>query len=340
MARRKRLDTTLPPAEPASQRTPVSRPPIAEVAGQTASAGERALAMAEEAGHLIRALPLDAIEVNHLHRDRTATTKEDFAALLMSIEAHGQRTAIEVLERQGAAPDEPPYGLISGWRRLTALQDLAQKHPDDPRYATVKAIVRAPADLAEAYLAMVEENEIRADISYFERAQAVRGAVAAGAFADERTALNTLFAAGSKTRRSKIRSFLEIVDHCRALLSFPEAMGERQGLRLAEAIRAGQGGQIARAIGPDRFETPAEEVAALARILDNLSRPTGPDRSNRDRLPPVKPAGRRALTPEVSMRLTATAKGTKIELEGVDLTARQDALMRALRAVLAEEEAG
>jgi ParB-like chromosome segregation protein Spo0J len=35
---------------------------------------------------------------------------------------------------------------------------------------TVKAIITAPREVSDAYVAMIEKNEIRVDLSYFERA--------------------------------------------------------------------------------------------------------------------------------------------------------------------------
>jgi ParB family chromosome partitioning protein len=78
-------------------------------------------------------------------------------ALKASLAARGQQTPIEVVELV-----EGRYGLISGWRRLHALRANGAK--------TVKAIITAPREVSDAYVAMIEKNEIRVDLSYFERA--------------------------------------------------------------------------------------------------------------------------------------------------------------------------
>ena len=53
---------------------------------------------------------------------------------------------------------------------------------------------------------MVEENEIRADLSFFERARIVRRAVEGGVFGSEKQALQSLFSAASYAKRSKIKT--------------------------------------------------------------------------------------------------------------------------------------
>ena len=66
-------------------------------------------------GRLVERLPLAAVETDHLLRDRIETDEEEMGHLVASIQAHGQRTPIEVTE---LAPGR--YGLISGWRRIKA----------------------------------------------------------------------------------------------------------------------------------------------------------------------------------------------------------------------------
>jgi ParB family chromosome partitioning protein len=116
MAKRKRLSPALfPPIsgpETGSNRPnrPVethSRPPIAQVAGETAEHAAfaevaRTLTEAREEGRLIQRLPLDGIETGHLVRDRMAFDEAEMAALVTSLRARGQQVPIEVVAR-GAA---------------------------------------------------------------------------------------------------------------------------------------------------------------------------------------------------------------------------------------------
>jgi len=91
----------------------------------------------------------------------------EMEALKTSLSAHGQRTPIEV-EDLGQEPDgSHRFGLISGWRRLTALKALYAETGED-RFGRVLALLRKPHDRADAYISMVEENEIRAGLSYYD----------------------------------------------------------------------------------------------------------------------------------------------------------------------------
>lgn len=210
-------------------------PPIARVAAETAAEaalGELSEAMtkAREEGRLVLRLPLDAIEADHLVRDRIGLDKEELAGLMASISEHGQRNPIEVGE---IAPGR--YGLISGWRRLTALRRLADG--GDARFGHILALVRRPETAADAYIAMVEENEIRLGLSYYERARIAARAVEQGVFLSEREALRRLFANASRARRSKIGSFLALYHHFDGVLRFPAAIPERLGLALEKRLQ-------------------------------------------------------------------------------------------------------
>ena len=102
----------------------------------------------------------------------------------------------------------------------------------------MQAILRQPETAADAYIAMVEENEIRVGLSYYERARVAAKAVEQGVYSDEKQALLALFASASRAKRSKIRSFLTLYHAGEDLLRFPTAIGERLGLALAKALEA------------------------------------------------------------------------------------------------------
>ena len=114
-------------------------------------------------------------------------------------------TAQEVTPVRGALP----YGLISGWRRLAALKAL-HAETGEARFATVQALVRRPETAADAYVNMVEENEIRLGLSHYERARVAARATERGIFESEKKALLALFATASRAKRSRIRAFLDI----------------------------------------------------------------------------------------------------------------------------------
>jgi ParB family chromosome partitioning protein len=257
--------------------------PIAQVAADAGTAALRdieagrtamaKLSAAEEQGLMLADLALDEIDVDYLSRDRLprAIESEDWQALKTSLHTHGQRTPIEVAPLDTATGR--PYGLISGYRRIAALKRLYEE-TGDPRFSRAKAVVRRAGSLGQAFVAMVEENEIREGISFFERARVCLRGVEHGAFADVDAALNTLFGAASPAKRSKIRSFILVVDELGDMLAFPQAIGERLGLRLAGALKSGRGGSLRRALASQGVAATAEaEMEALRKALSGGQAP-------------------------------------------------------------------
>lgn len=281
MAKRRRLTPAqpgyleaapVPPGGPPRLAGIGAPPPIAQVAGEASALAalrevSGALDTARAEGRLLLRLPLGAIEADYLVRDRLASDEEDLGHLIASIAEHGQRSPIEVAE---LAPGR--YGLISGWRRLTALMRLAQD--DSGRFGTVLAQLRQPETAASAYVAMVEENEVRSGLSYYERARVTAKAVEAGVFPTEKAALQQLFAAASRAKRSKIGSFLTICHHLDGVLRFPAALPERLGLALARLLETDPAAvsslQADLASGP--AENAAEEQSRLGRFVAKQGR--------------------------------------------------------------------
>lgn len=277
MAKRKRLTPANPmfldPApETKSAVTAPMRAPIADVAREasaTAAAEELAhsLAQARAEGRMVIAVPLSQIRRDHLTRDRVAVNEDDMAPLIESLRARGQQTPVDLVDLW-PNKDGPRYGLISGWRRCLALERL-HAETGEARFAQVLALLRRPQDSAEAYVAMIEENEIRTGLSYYERARIVTRAVTAGAFADETAALRGLFSSASRAKRSKIGSFTRIVAALDGVLRFPAALGERQGLALAQALeaRTDLAAQLADLLQRDPPDSAEAEQALLRAAL-------------------------------------------------------------------------
>lgn len=249
MAKRKRLTPANPaflePAPEAKSGFPM-RAPIADVAREassTAAVEEMAqtLREAREGGRMVISVPLGDIALDYLVRDRVAVPDSEQAALVDSIARRGQQTPVELVD---LGPDAAPrYGLISGWRRVMALRSLASGgagRADAPAgaFAQVLGLLRQPGDASQAYLAMIEENEIRLGLSYYERARIALKSVQQGAFSDVPQALAVLFENASKAKRSKIKSFVTVACTLDGVLRFPTALGERLGLQLAQALEA------------------------------------------------------------------------------------------------------
>lgn len=299
-------------------------PPIARVAAEAASAAafdelSETLRVARETGRMVLDLPTGAIAPDHLARDRIPAEDEEMAALRVSIRAHGQRTPIEVTPVAGALP----YGLISGWRRLAAIKAL-HAETGDPRFATIQALVRRPETAADAYVAMVEENEIRLGLSQYERARVAALAARRGVFADEEAALKALFGTASRPKRSRIRAFLEIWRELDAVLRFPAHLPERLGLRLVERLRAGEGARIAEGLVRAAPETPEAELAALEALVS-------PPAAAR-----ARPAAAQVL-PGVQLEERLAGRRLTLEFRGAGVTPELRDRIRALIAGLAEQ---
>jgi hypothetical protein len=170
-----------------------------------------------------------------LARDRIADNPEERLALQASIHARGQQTPVEVVDL-----GKGRNGLISGWRRLRALTTLREETGDE-RFATVQALLRRPDGAASAYLAMVEENEIRVGLGHYERAQIAARAVEQGVYPGLEAALNRVYQNVSRVKRSRIRSFVTVYQTLNGSLRFPAAPPERVGLSLAQALEADAG---------------------------------------------------------------------------------------------------
>ena len=299
--------------------------PIARIAADAAGAAAleevtEALTRARETGRLVLDVPLAAIAPDHIARDRAPGEDAEMTALRESLRAHGQRTPIEVAPLAG----DPPYGLISGWRRLTALKALFAE-TGEARFATVQALVRRPDSLADAYVNMVEENEIRLGLSYYERARIAALAVERGVFETEKKALLALFADASRAKRSRIRSFLEVYRALDGTLRFPTHLPERLGLKLVEMVRDGQGARIAAALNRVDPQSPEAERDALIALTRPPSRPAS-----------ATPAA--ALRPDVEMRETLRGRTLTIQLTGAGVTEALRAEVRAALASLAPRD--
>ena len=290
--------------EPPALFSPLGAPPIARVAGDSAAVAAlediaRELTEAREGGRLVLSLPLEAIDETYLVRDRVHADIEELEALMASMRQRGQQMPIEVTALPGGR-----YGLISGWRRLTALRRLARQ---DAQFTTALAILRRPDTAATAYLAMVEENELRVGLSYYERARIVLRTVEHGVFPDTQTALARLFAPASRAKRSKIGSFFRIVHALDGVLRFPNHIPERLGLVLARALDQDTG--LAPAIADSLEADPALQPH---REIERLEAFVAPQK------PAPKPPAAEALAPQTAAQTAVRLppNGTE-ELPGI-----------------------
>jgi ParB family chromosome partitioning protein len=243
-------------------------PPIADVAGSAAAAAAleelaHEMQSARASGRMVVKADLSTIDESYLVRDRAGLDPVEMQALTTSLRERGQQTPIEVVDL-----GDGRLGLISGWRRLTALKAL---HADDAQggFGHIQCLIRAPETSSDAYIAMVEENEIRAGLSFYERARIAARAAERGAFASPRAAAKALFGSVARAKRSKIYSFLDIYAHLDDVLTFPAALSEKLGLQLAKALSEGQGrvAYIRAGLSDAQIKTAQDEVDALKGLL-------------------------------------------------------------------------
>lgn len=358
MAKRKRLTPAQPSYLDAAPETKsalgaplASSAPIAQVASDAAaqSALSELSAVLESAradGRLVERLDLAMIDESHLVRDRLEQDEDEMGALMASLRARGQQTPIEVVALTDR-PDGKTHGLISGWRRLSALNRLYAE-TSEPEFATIKALVIQPETARDAYVAMVEENEIRVNLSHYERARIAVRALREDVYPNQKMALQGLFGNATRAKRSKIGSFVTLVEALDAVLYFPVTINEKLGLALVREITRDPGfteSLTAQLRAGDR-ETPAGELrilsaavaaaetAALARRPEpeeEISSPAPADLGPRIRTP--GPAKDERINTQLApgLRLGYTPGQHRIELSGAGV---DEALIQDLRAWL------
>lgn len=315
-------------AEAAGAHDPRAPDQRAEAARDRADA-ERHRA-AETSGLVLREIPLAEIEPDAIVRDRMALDQDDLTELQLSIAAQGMRLPVEVFEMAGPGRR---YGLLSGYRRLRAVQNLLALSGQD-KYRTIRAIVRDPDAMGGTFAAMVEENEVRANLSHFERGRIAVIAAQQGAFPNVEAAVDALFASASKAKRSKVRSFALVFEELGDMLTFPGSLREKDGLKIAAALRDGHEAVLREVLAEQTPETPEEEMQIIEAGLSGLAAP--PVRPERGGRPKATAKGRQArLATQITLTSGADARGWFIRIDGdrVDRQMVEDA-MRELERLL------
>jgi len=266
--------------------------PIAQVAGeaaqqiQTASAEIRAgrarvaaelreLTEARASGLLMAELSLTEVEPDAMVRDRIDLAEDEMTELRQSIAAHGLRLPIEVFELAEPGKGGARYALISGYRRFMAVRALHELTGHE-KYEVIRAIIRPRSDADDAFVAMVEENEIRAQLTPFERGRIAVISAQQGAFVNVEDAVNRLYATASKAKRSKVRSFAMIFEDLGDMLTFPESLSEKRGLRLAQALRTGGDASLREALARRVPENSEQEWATIESVIAQAVDAPGP----------------------------------------------------------------
>lgn len=312
------------------ENTQTTIPPIAKVSAEAAQAHAQVntvdrVAMAkdqndaekwraaEEGGRAVRMIPLDSIEREYLRRDRMGLDEDELQELMASVLEHGLRSPIEVAQLESG------YGLISGYRRLEAVVRLATegKIADD----SIAAFVRSGEDSAFAYVSMIEENELRSNLTPYERGRIAVLAVGQGVFETVEEAVDQLYAAASKAKRSKVRSFAAVHEALGDMLCFPSQMSEKLGLKLAAVLRAGGQGPLRIALAGTIPMTLKEETGVLEQALQDQEPLKDNSRGGRPKEVVKLDGG--YLTLGGKMTAEVSGRGLRIDLKGYDFSARE-----------------
>lgn len=316
-------------------------PPIAQMAGGAARSLEDEILQlrkdrdtlrgdadawhtAQVAGLVIVQIDLNRIDDHAYARDRRHLDRDGEAwhELMDSLRARGQQTPIEV-----TVSDEDPktYRLVSGFRRLSALRALWSETGED-RFSTVKALVAERPQTVDAMVAMVEENEIRQDVSFYERGRICCLAVEHGVVESVDDAIETLFANSSRNRRYKIRNFTLIHQQLAAYLDYPEAIGERLGARLAQALKEGRGDELTAVLSNrgEKFADASGETALLEAFVERKGVFLGKRQLQKPEALTVDWRGQGGL------RVKAKARGKRVTLELSGLEIKDEAALEEL----------
>jgi ParB family transcriptional regulator, chromosome partitioning protein len=219
-------------------------------------------------------IPTAAIAERALARDRAATDPVAAAELRDSILTDGLRMPIEVFAL--AEPlDGRPWGLISGFRRLAAVRELADWGV--PGHDTIAAFVRAPASITAAMTAMVEENAIRAEVSPWEQALIAVTAWRRELFDTVDAAIDTLYKTFSPDKRYRMRAVAHLALELDGHLTGAHTLSQRQLLRLAAATSRGYGELMRHALENSKNREPDHQWRLLLPILAECEDASIPD---------------------------------------------------------------
>ncbi|MEM9344627.1 MAG: ParB/RepB/Spo0J family partition protein [Pseudomonadota bacterium] len=253
-------------------------------------------------------IPLDQIDLHHIPRDRSAIDRDGLDELRESILADGLRTPVEVIATNTG------YGLLSGYRRLTVLRELNDLGL--PGFDTIEAMVRTPETRLDALRQMVEENEIRRDVSMWDRARIAVECVGRDTDTID-SAVAALYPNVTKQRRHRIRAVCNVVVWSDGALIDPHTHTTRKLERLAAAIAGGHGDHLHFALTSTRTaNTAAAQWEVLKPILTEI------DLTNAGKLPrdprPNRPRRFSKKSPRLQIRRIHHPDGWMLKFTGPD----------------------
>jgi ParB family chromosome partitioning protein len=284
-------------------------------------------------GMEVRMLPVASID-SLLARDRTGLDAPELDELKWSILRAGVRLPIEVYPLE--APDgELAWGLISGYRRLTAVRALHEL-TGKARWTEIPAFVRPRVGEAAALAAMVAENALRAPLSAWARGRVVVAARDAGAFGTVEAAVEGLHASAGYAKQARLRSLARLAEALEGALPDPEGLSERQALRLAQAVEGGHAGVLRAAFAG---VAAGAQGRVLGEVLADIAAAEAPVEAGPRGVARRVPGRRRARVVRLARlvgRRERLAEGWALTVTGADATeAFAAAVMAWLRAQFA-----
>ena len=263
-------------------------------------------------------LALDAIDATALPRDRTTLNPAAMDDLTASIAAGGLRQPIEVW--QLSTPDAPlTHGLIAGFRRLQAHHRLHALRRDGS-FATIAAFLRTPASLPQALAAMVEENEIRAEVSPWDKARLLVEVTAQGLFPTIDAALAEIHANTTKQKRARLRAAVQVVEELEGLITTPDRLTENRLSRLASALRGGFVDLIQHILQETRGQSLESQWSALSQTLAEADR--GEEEIPATHTTPARPRRMLHLPQGLIIRREMTMSGYALRFSGPEAKKR------------------
>jgi len=197
---------------------------------------------AKDDGLLLAMIPVDCVGTNGLPRDRidleSVAQSDEMLELKASIEEGGQRDPIEVY------PDpDGNFQLKIGWRRLEALRQLNRSEGGDRFSRVLARISDKPQSRVWLFRHMVEENLIREDLSFAEMAQVAINVADDPAVdeTDAREVVGLIYDSLNKTKRSYIRSFVDLLKAVGSSLRWPKSVARNIGVEAARVMASEPG---------------------------------------------------------------------------------------------------
>ncbi len=253
-------------------------------------------------------IPLDAIRVGKLTRDRRPDRDPELDELKASIRAIGLSNPIRVEQV------EDGFELVQGFRRLMAFRELHAETGEE-RFAAIPAgLLPRGESLDSLYRRMVDENLVRRDISFAEMAMLVLNYIAdhPAEGDDAHAVTERLYSSANRQKRGHIRTFVRLMQDIGHALRHPEAIPRALGSDLVRKFEEDEGLAAVMAAQLNFLPEAAsaeDELGVLRAALDN--RPP----------PPVRPPPRTKAVGKTTLKLArpegvakCTASDGKVEL--------------------------